>query len=177
MEQTAVHLSGWAMLARLRAENPKDRYMPSFGRLSQVRFPGGPGLRIDSHAVWRFNLSAAFDPLIAKITVLAPDRPSAANRLRRALEECRLVGTETNLSLLLRVLQNETFLAGRADTGLINRPFLELFPNGVDPIPDQQLHDLVAAAAFLYLRRSRQIARPETPLRFTTGWHQSTRQW
>lgn len=176
MEQAAVSLPGWAMLARIRAENPADRYMPSPGQLTQVRFPGGHGVRADSHAACRLDLSAAYDPLIAKITVLALDRPSAANRMRCALEECRLVGTGTNLPLLLWVLQNEMFLTGRADTGLIAYSLGELFPSASKPIPDQELHNLAAAAAFLYLHRSRQNAHPEIPPRFITGWHQSARQ-
>jgi acetyl/propionyl-CoA carboxylase alpha subunit len=175
IEQTNITFSGWAMLARIRAENLWDRFMPSPGRLTQVRFPGGQGVRVDSHAADRFDLSAAYDPLIAKITVCSSERESSINRLRCALEECRFVGTNTNLSLLMWVLQHEAFMAAIADTGLIARSFQNFTPLDAITLSTRQLQDLAVTAAFLYLQRTRQIAHPETPPSFTTGWHQSSR--
>ncbi|MFZ0546259.1 MAG: biotin carboxylase N-terminal domain-containing protein [Candidatus Promineifilaceae bacterium] len=175
IEQANVTFSGWAMLARIRAEKSWDRFMPCPGRLTQVRFPGGHGIRIDSHAADRFYLSAAYDPLIAKITVCSPERVSSINRLRSALEECRLVGTDTNLSLLLWALQTEAFTAGRADTELLAHRVDYLLPSDVNTLSSRQLQELAVTAAFLYLHRTRQIAHQETPPPFTTGWHQSSR--
>lgn len=174
-EQGADAFSGWAMIARIRAENPWEQYMPSPGRLTQVRFPGGPGVRVDSHAACHFDVSAAYDPLISKITVWATDRQSCLARLRCAVEECRITGTYTNLPLLQWVLQNEAFVAGKANTELTRRPFQELLSSHGEPLSSQQVRELAITAAVLYVRRNQQMVRPELPERFIRGWHRNSR--
>lgn len=175
-EQQSIDRRGWAILARVRAENPWNHYMPSSGRLNHVRFPGGHGIRVDSAIYCQADVPSTYDPLIAKITAWAEDRPGAIHRLHSALEDCKLVGTHTNLSLLQQVLQSAEFNLGRYDTDLMRNPIDQPYPFNDMAFSGQHLRDMAAIAAVLYVLRNQQMTRPEMPSRFVSGWHQNSRR-
>ena len=119
---------GWAVEARVCAEDTQNSFTPAPGKIVRFVLPSGPGLRVDTGFVEGEEISADFDPLIAKVITWGPDRPSAFARLSRALEQTRIVveGGTTNLAFLRTLIAREDVLAGNVDIGLIDR--LEVTP-------------------------------------------------
>jgi acetyl-CoA carboxylase biotin carboxylase subunit len=169
--QEDVVRRGHAIMCRVQAEDPLNRYLPTPGRLRQVRLPGGAGVRVDTYVYSGADVPPHYDPLVAKVTVWAADRPAAVMRMRRALEDLGLMGTPTNLPLLLRVLRDPAFVAGRYSTDLLSQLSAEV------SVPDYERvrRDLAAAVAVLYTRR-REAFNPQSPEVWGTGWHRSSRQ-
>ncbi len=123
--QDELSIDGWAMEARLYAENPATGFLPSTGRLE--RFSTGnriyrderPWLRIDSAVEEGGEVTPFYDPMIAKLIVHAPDRVAAAGRLSEACERVRAWPVRTNAGFLARAAGNPDFVAGRVDTNFI----------------------------------------------------------
>ncbi|MDP1874198.1 urea carboxylase [Phenylobacterium sp.] len=105
---------GASIQARLYAEDPGQDYRPSSGVLTQVHFP--EGVRADSWVVDGTEVSAFYDPLLAKLIVTAPDRAQAVAALQKALDDTRLAGLETNLEWLRQVARSEAFVTGQVST-------------------------------------------------------------
>lgn len=171
LRQEDVRLEGWAMMCRIRAEDPFHRFMPSPGRLRRVRVPGGPEVRADTYVYGTCDIPAVYDPLIAKLTVWAPDRAQCVQRMRRALEDFALIGPPTNLPLLQRVMRASDFIEGRYATDFLSHPFAE----ETLPMADTVRRDLAIAAAVVYALR-RESFEPQTPELWNTGWHRSSRR-
>lgn len=168
--QDDVIFRGWAMMCRLQAEDPARRYMPASGHLRRVRLPGGPEVRVDTYLYCDSEVPSFYDPLIAKATVWAADRPACVDRLRRALEDFAVIGVPTNLPRLMEIMRSPAFVAGDYATDLLHQP-LE-----TKPATDIEVlrRDLAAAAAVLYARRHEAFA-PQTPDQWATGWHRTSR--
>jgi urea carboxylase len=105
---------GASIQVRLYAEDPAQDYRPSSGVLTQVSFP--QGVRADGWVVDGTEVSAFYDPLLAKLIVTAADRPAAVAALQAALDETRLAGLETNLDWLRTVVRSEAFVSGEVST-------------------------------------------------------------
>ena len=105
---------GASIQARLYAEDPGQDYRPSSGVLTEVRFPDG--IRADSWVVDGTEVSAFYDPLLAKLIVTAPDREQAVAALQTALDDTRLAGLETNLEWLRQVARSDPFVSGQVST-------------------------------------------------------------
>ncbi|MEW6018327.1 MAG: urea carboxylase [Pseudomonadota bacterium] len=105
---------GASIQARLYAEDPGQDYRPSSGVLTEVAFP--EGVRADAWVVDGAEVSAWYDPLLAKLIVTAPDRAAAVAALQAALDETRLAGLETNLEWLRQVACSEAFVSGKVST-------------------------------------------------------------
>ena len=105
---------GASIQVRLYAEDPAQDYRPSSGVLTQVSFP--QGVRADGWVVDGTEVSAFYDPLLAKLIVTAADRPTAVAALQAALGETRLAGLETNLDWLRTVVRSEAFVSGEVST-------------------------------------------------------------
>ena len=105
---------GASIQVRLYAEDPAQDYRPSSGVLTEVSFPDG--VRSDGWVVDGTEVSAFYDPLLAKLIVTAEDRPAAVAALQSALDETRLAGIETNLHWLRTVVRSEAFVSGEVST-------------------------------------------------------------
>ena len=114
MSQWAGPPKGAAIQVRLYAEDPAKDYRPSSGVLTQVCFP--TDVRVDGWVVDGTEVSAFYDPLLAKLIVTAPDRPTAVHALQSALQQTRLEGIETNLDWLRFVVSSEAFERGQVST-------------------------------------------------------------
>ncbi|MFN3521784.1 MAG: urea carboxylase [Phenylobacterium sp.] len=114
MDSGAPAPQGASIQARLYAEDPGQDYRPSSGRLTQVRFPAEA--RVDAWVADGAEVSAFYDPLLAKLIVTAPDRPAAVKALQQALDATRLSGLETNLDWLRQVARSEVFETGQVST-------------------------------------------------------------
>lgn len=168
-QDDVVH-HGWAIMCRVQAEDPSRRYLPSPGHLQRVRLPGGPEVRVDTYLYCDADVPPFYDPLIAKVTVWAEDRAQCVDRMRRALEDFAIIGTPTNLPLLMDVLRSPAFVSGNYNTGILYRPLL------AKPATDIELvrRDLAAIAAVLHARRH-ETFNPQTPDQWVTGWHRTSR--
>lgn len=169
--QEDIIRSGHAIMCRVQAQDPFHRYLPAPGHLRQARLPGGAEVRVDTYVYSGCDVTPHYDPLLAKVTVWAPDRAVCLSRMRRALEDCILIGVPTNLPLLLRVLRDSEFLEGCYTTDLLARLSAEAPP----PEFERVQRDLAAAAAVLYTRR-REAFGAQVPAQWTTGWHRTSRQ-
>jgi len=107
---------GHAIQARIYAEDPARDFRPSSGRLSQVAFPEGDGLRVERAVDSGSEVSAHFDPMLAKVIVHGADRAAAVAGLARALDETRLHGLETNLRYLRQLVADRAVVAGEVTT-------------------------------------------------------------
>jgi acetyl/propionyl-CoA carboxylase alpha subunit len=120
-EATAATLSGHAIEARLYAEDVAAGYLPTSGTVSRFLVPPGDGIRVDSGVEDGTVVSTYYDAMLAKVIAWAPTREEAAGRLARHLAGAIVHGVVTNRELLVRVLRHPDFLAGRTDTGFLDR--------------------------------------------------------
>jgi acetyl-CoA carboxylase, biotin carboxylase subunit len=118
--QVDVNTRGWAIQARILAEDPAQGFMPATGRVQHLQQPGGPGVRVDSALYSGMAVTANYDSLLAKCIVWGKDRPAAINRLRRSLQEFQIGGVPTDLAFLLQVIDSPAFRAGRVDTTFLD---------------------------------------------------------
>jgi len=125
--QAELAINGWAMEARLYAENPATGFLPSTGPLDRLRFPRDA--RIDSGVEEGGAVTPYYDPLIAKIIVSAETRPAAAAKLSRACAAVEVWPVRTNAAFLARAATDPDFVAGRIDTGFIERHADRLIPS------------------------------------------------
>ncbi|GAD97670.1 3-methylcrotonyl-CoA carboxylase subunit alpha (MccA), putative [Paecilomyces variotii No. 5] len=130
--------SGHAIEARIYAENPDQGFIPDSGLLTHVRTPRlSEDVRIDAGFVAGDEVSAHYDPMIAKLIVRGANRTEAIRNLTLALEEYEVAGPVTNIEFLKAVCQSEDFVEGRVETGYIEKHRAELFAE--KSIPDEVL--------------------------------------
>lgn len=121
IQQKDITLNGWAMECRINACDPDDNFMPSPGKISSVFFPGGPGVRLDTHIHGNYIVGPFYDALIGKLIVWANDRSSAINRMKQALSEFRIKGIKTTIPFYQKVFENREFEKGDIDTHFLDR--------------------------------------------------------
>ena len=121
LKQEDIHLNGWSMECRINATDPNDNFMPSPGQIESILFPGGPGIRIDTHIHDKYMVTPFYDSLIGKLIVWAKDRPAAINRMSRALSEFEIKGIETTIGFYKKVFKNDNFQKGDIDTHFLER--------------------------------------------------------
>ena len=132
--QDEISINGWAMEARLYAEDPTKGFLPSIGRVEEFRY--APQLaRIDTGVEAATEISPFYDPMIAKLIVHRPTRAEAIAGLRRTLDEGAVGPLVTNAGFLWRLLGEPAFAAGAVDTGLIERN-LETLAVRPEPSPE-----------------------------------------
>jgi acetyl-CoA carboxylase biotin carboxylase subunit len=107
-----VERRGCALELRLNAEDPAKRFMPSPGVVSDVRWPAGPWVRVDTWLEPGVEVPPFYDSLLAKLIVWGPDRASCLARARRALRELRLEGIKTTAPMLAALLDEPWFVSG-----------------------------------------------------------------
>ncbi len=128
-DQEAVQQTGWAIEARIYAEDPLRNFLPSIGRLIRYRPPEGDGLRVDSGVVEGSEITLYYDPMIAKLIAHGDDRDGAIDSLRDALDGFYIAGLRHNIAFLAAIATSERFRQGRLSTGFI----AETFPGGFAP--------------------------------------------
>ncbi|MDE3136643.1 MAG: acetyl-CoA carboxylase biotin carboxylase subunit [Acidobacteriota bacterium] len=115
-----IEFRGHSMECRINAEDP-DTFRPSPGRITAFHVPGGPGVRVDTAAYADATIPPYYDSLIAKLVTHGRDRDEALARMRRALELFVIEGIRTTIPLHRRILADPEFVAGRFDTGFLDR--------------------------------------------------------
>jgi len=120
-DQKNIVLKGHAIECRINAEDPDRGFMPSPGTLTTYQTPGGPGIRVDSHAYPGYTVPPYYDSLLAKLIAYGANREEALARMRRALDEYVIGGIKTTIPFHRRVLDDKTFLSGRVGTNFLDR--------------------------------------------------------
>ena len=105
---------------RINAEDPEHNFRPSPGKINTLHFPGGFGVRIESHTYQSYVIPPYYDSMIAKLVIWGTDRAHAIARARRALEEFHIEGVKTTIPFHLQVLEDERFLSGVFDTSFLD---------------------------------------------------------
>lgn len=121
LTQEQVLFRGHAIECRINAEDPDHNFRPHPGRISGYLPPGGPGVRMDSHVYTDYEIPPYYDSLIGKLIVWGHDRPSAVNRMQRALRECAITGLPTTIGFHQRILETPEFLQGEVFTNFVEQ--------------------------------------------------------
>lgn len=121
MKQRDIRQRGVAIECRINAEDPANGFRPCPGQIRGFRPPGGPGVRVDTHAHAGMTISPRYDSMIAKLIVHKPTRPEAIACVRRCLEEFVIEPIKTTIPLHREIFTHTHFLKGEVDTGFIER--------------------------------------------------------
>ncbi|HUM15541.1 MAG TPA: acetyl-CoA carboxylase biotin carboxylase subunit [Candidatus Nitrosotalea sp.] len=171
--QDDVTLHGWAIECRINAEDPYASFIPSPGRVAGLQAPGGPWVRDDTGVYAGCTIPRFYDTLMAKLIVWGPDRDAATARMARALAEYKVVGVQTTIPILQRIVAHPDFTAGRLSTGFMERLLASDRPEAAGR--HRQIA-LIAAALTAYERAGRQGAASSTaPPAPSSAWRQALR--
>ena len=118
-DQRDVRINGHAIECRVNAEDPAQGFAPSPGKLTGYRVPGGPGVRVDSHAYPGYTVPPFYDSLLAKLCTHGDTREEAITRMRRALDEYVIEGIHTTIPFHRRVMADPAFVAGHVHTDFL----------------------------------------------------------
>ncbi len=125
VSQEDIKFSGYAIECRINAENVEKNFIPSAGKIESFHLPGGPGIRVDTHAYASYTIPPHYDSLVAKLITHGNTREEAIKRMDRALGEFIIEGIFTTIPFHQRVIRNDNFIQGNYHTG-----FLEELKNG-----------------------------------------------
>jgi acetyl-CoA carboxylase biotin carboxylase subunit len=121
MQQKDIQARGHAIEVRINAEDPDRGFMPQAGLIEQFAAPGGPGVRLDSHARAGYRIPANYDSMIGKLIVHAHDRDAAIVRMRQALKEFRIGPAKTTIPLHQRIMERPEFCSANFDIHWVER--------------------------------------------------------
>ena len=171
--QEDIQAHGWAMEARIYAEDAATGFLPSVGTLAVWHEPSGPGVRIDSGVTTGSEVSPYYDPMLAKIIAHGTTRAQATARLEQALLGLAALGVTTNTPYLLAILRDTEFRAGHLRTNFLAERFAGWKPDAIPP-PDV----ILALAAEISLGSAPSDTRHPTPdtrrIEPDTLWHTTT---
>jgi acetyl-CoA carboxylase biotin carboxylase subunit len=152
--QDQIQLNGWALECRINAEDPHNSFRPSTGQLTSVIPPSGPGVRVDAGVYAGFTITPYYDSLISKLICWGETRGEAILRMRRALEEFRILGVRTNIPFHQQLLDSHRFIAGQFDTRFVEERFQLEQPGQVEG----KMALIAAVLATLVTHRETQLA-------------------
>jgi acetyl-CoA carboxylase biotin carboxylase subunit len=151
--QNDLSARGAAIECRIYAEDPASGFLPSPGKIESLVTPAGPGVRDDGGAYPGCTISSFYDPLISKLSVWAPTRERAVERMRRALSEYVVTGIRTNLAFHEKLFVHPDFVAGKYDTGFLERHKEALL--GYPEVPKSRETAVAVAVAIAAARMER----------------------
>jgi acetyl-CoA carboxylase biotin carboxylase subunit len=162
LRQEDIRPRGAALECRIYAEDPENNFFPSPGQITELEAPAGPGVRDDSGVYEGWAVPLEYDPLLSKLVVWGGDRAEAIARMRRALSEYTISGIRTTIPFFRRVLEHPDFVAGRIDTGFVDR-FLRRERISDEQSVEEEERVAVIAVAFDHWRRGGARAAPSPP--------------
>jgi len=118
--QDEIAIRGFALQFRINAEDPKNGFLPSFGRITRYYAPGGPGVRTDSAIYTGYAVPPYYDSMLAKVIVWALTWDDAVARSRRALNDVAVFGIKTTIPYYLQILDSPVFRSGVFNTGFVD---------------------------------------------------------
>jgi pyruvate carboxylase subunit A len=141
-KQDEIGRRGFAIQFRVNAEDPRNNFLPSFGRISRYYAPGGPGIRTDTAIYTGYTIPPYYDSMLAKVIVWALNWEDALNRGERALRDMGVYGIKTTIPYYLEILRNPEFRSGRFNTG-----FVEAHPELISYSTKRRKDEMAAALA------------------------------
>jgi acetyl-CoA carboxylase biotin carboxylase subunit len=145
-KQKNIKQNGWAIECRINAEDPFNGFIPSTGVVTRINFPTGPGVRVESGVYEGYEITPYYDSMIAKLICWGDTRAEAILRMKRALNEFRIMGVKTNVPFHQQLFQSTRFQAGQFDTRFVEDRF-------VMEEESQENSDVAAIAATLIAHR------------------------
>jgi propionyl-CoA carboxylase alpha chain/3-methylcrotonyl-CoA carboxylase alpha subunit len=164
LKQDEIGIDGWAMEARLYAEDPANGFLPSIGKLEHIRLP--EDIRVDTGVTWDSEVSQFYDPMIAKLIVHADTREEAAAKLAEACGEVEVWPVRANAGFLKRCLEHPRFVAGDVDTAFIGAEDAVLTASA--PAPEVKIAALAVLASDAH--HAEEWARSDQRRRFQDPW-------
>ena len=131
IKQDMISIKGHSIECRINAEDPFNNFIPSPGKIESLHFPGGIGIRIDSHVYAGYDIPPFYDSMIGKLIVHASNRKKAIIRMKRAIDETIIEGPNTTIPLLEKILLNDDFINGNFNINFLDK-FLKEEPNDQD---------------------------------------------
>ena len=116
-----MKINGAAIECRINAEDPNNNFMPCPGRISELNFPGGFGVRVDTHIYPGYVISPYYDSMVAKLIVHDKTRMEAIRKMRRALEEFYIHPIKTTIGLHSEILEHPLFVEGKVSTHFLEK--------------------------------------------------------
>lgn len=150
IKQKDINRTGHSIECRVYAEDSRNDFLPSTGKILHYKVPSGPGVRLDSGFDSGSEISIYYDPMISKLVTWGIDRNAAIERMKRALSEYKIAGVTTNINFLVEILKHQTFLNGSFDINFVENIFLK--NNLHTDTNDEKL--MKAAALFSALMKS-----------------------
>ncbi len=148
IQQDDVQINGFSIQFRINAEDPKNDFLPSFGRISRYYAPGGPGVRTDTAVYTGYTLPPHYDSLCAKLVVWARNWEGLVARAQRALDDMRLFGIKTTIPYYQEILQSEDFQRADFDTSFVeSHPEMTAYSLKRSP---EELATVIAAAIAIH---------------------------
>jgi propionyl-CoA carboxylase alpha chain/3-methylcrotonyl-CoA carboxylase alpha subunit len=167
LQQENIRLSGWAMEARLYAENPSNKFLPSTGKLEHFVLPEAKdGVRVDSGVEEGGEVTPFYDPMIAKLIAYAPTREAAARKLADACVGVEVWPVKTNAGFLVRCAAHPDFVAGDLDTS-----FIEARLGRLASRPDPTSSVLQSAARIFRADLDRDLSNDQTYQTWNSPWN------
>jgi acetyl-CoA carboxylase, biotin carboxylase subunit len=164
-QQEDIRMHGWAIECRINAEDPYNNYLPSTGTITTIRLPTGPGVRVDSGVYPGAEVTPYYDSMISKLICFGETRGEAVLRMRRALEEYRIMGVKTNIPFHQHMMDSHRFLTGQFDTQFVEERFSMAEREAPDELEAAIMATLVAHGKG---RQASQIVAPGA--RDTSNW-------
>lgn len=174
-QQNEIQRKGWAMEARICAEDPERGFLPDTGMVTRYAVPRGKQLRLDSGIEAGSLISIYYDSLLAKVVAWGETREEARERLVAALNGYHLEGLKTNLDFANAVLTHPSFMAGELSTDFIKDHFEE-GQRKVSP-PIEVLHHMVIAVTLIYHNRTRLVRESLKPMASHVGLAPRSPEW
>jgi acetyl-CoA carboxylase biotin carboxylase subunit len=122
--QESIRPQGASIECRIYAEDPKNNFLPSLGRITRLKNPEGPWVRVENYVYRGYDVPVYYDPLIAKLITWGIDRESAIARMSRALSEYIIEGIETTIPFHMWVMRDPQFASGTFDTSYIDKHYI-----------------------------------------------------
>jgi acetyl-CoA carboxylase, biotin carboxylase subunit len=163
--QDDIRMNGWAIECRINAEDPYNNFIPSTGKITAISLPTGPGVRVDTGVFEGYEITPYYDSMISKLICYGETRGEAVLRMRRALEEYRIMGVKTNIPFHQHMMESHRFLSGQFDTQFVEERFSMSSREADD---DMEAAIFAALLAHRQSQRASQIVAPGT--RDTSNW-------
>jgi len=126
--QNEIRFRGHAIECRINAEDPQRNFLPSPGVITSFHVPGGPGIRVDTHAYAKYVIPPYYDSMIAKLIAHGKNREEAILKARRALDEFIIEGVSTTIDFHKKILTDKRFISGQFTTSLVEEILKEELP-------------------------------------------------
>lgn len=152
LEQNDIKPRGYAIEARITAENVWKNFTPAPGTITGYYPALGPSVRVDSHVYKDYKIPPFYDSLLAKLMIKSTDYDLVVNKLERALKEFRIEGVRTIIPFLLSISQSREFRRGFFDTSYVEKNMKKILDNTNDPMEPKTKDEMVAAVSAVLKR-------------------------